>query len=262
MTSRFLAFFVFPILILASSLPAIAKKPAAAARNEEDLISAVRRSAELIGKDAHGKLMVVKEPADKLTLKLAGQYLSRLPPEKTPAHPAAADLYGSIPANAPRMNRSVSIDPSIVRWHSTGLYAAPGELVGLKFPADWVGKGLKVIISGHRDNISLKKNLLRLPIAPSRSFPVDQVRIGVASAFGGAIYIDNQDARPETLPTSNQAKRDFFLLRMSRASGHNLAPFMQDLWGIGLSPEAIEQVAKLPSWIPEGFEIPSSGDAR
>ena len=54
-------------------------------------------SKSLIGKNAKGKLKVVKDPGEKQILKVAGNYLNGLPAEKVPAHPAAEDLFGEIP---------------------------------------------------------------------------------------------------------------------------------------------------------------------
>lgn len=68
-----------------------------------------------------------------------------------------------------------------------------------------------------------------------------------------ASYTTDQDNQPDQLPQGNQARRDAFLIRMSQATKHNLTPYMQDLWGIPMSPEAIGQVDHLPVWMPEGF---------
>ncbi|NWK55227.1 hypothetical protein HW115_06370 [Verrucomicrobiaceae bacterium N1E253] len=165
-------------------------KPLSSEQREQIQRACVDASATMIGHNAKGQLKVVKDPGAKAIMKLAGDYLNRLPAATTPAHPAAEDLFGQIPEKAPRVKQSVKIDPAVVRWQATGLYAAPGELVTLVFPDAWVGKGLQVHVSGHRDNISVKKNLMRLPTKPSRSFPVDSKEVKVAAAFGGALYID------------------------------------------------------------------------
>jgi len=173
-------------------------------------------SKSLIGKNAKGKLKVVKDPGEKQILKVAGNYLNGLPAEKVPAHPAAEDLFGEIPKKAPRVSQMITIDPMVVRWHSTGLYVAPGEVVTLTFPEAWVGKGLKVQVSGHRDNISVKKSLMRLPTKPARSFVVDQKTVKVAGSFGGAIYIDTGNeqraGKPFQVKISHALKAPYFVL--------------------------------------------------
>ena len=58
-----------------------------------------------------------------------------LPAEEIKALPAAEGYPGAVPADAPRVTRTVSIDTTVPRWHSTGLYAAAGELIGVEIPA-------------------------------------------------------------------------------------------------------------------------------
>ncbi len=179
-------------------------------------LACCKASKNLIGKNAKGKLKVVKDPGEKQILKVAGDYLMGLPAEKVPAHPAAEDLFGPFPKNASRVSQSITIDPMVVRWHSTGLYAAPGEVVTLTFPDAWVGKGLKVQVSGHRDNISVKKNLMRLPTKPARSFSVDQSVVKVAGSFGGAIYIDTgnqqREGKPFQVKISHALQAPYFVM--------------------------------------------------
>jgi hypothetical protein len=133
------------------------------------------------------------------------------------ANPSAEEILGNIPKNARRVSRSVKIDPAVVRWHSTGLYAAPGDVVELVFPEKWVGQGLQVQLSGHRDNIAFKKKpVMRTPASPARKFPVDRKTIQVAGAYGGAIYI-NTGAKPRdgaafSIEISNALEAPYFVL--------------------------------------------------
>jgi len=183
-------------------------------------LACCKRSTQVIGFHStgkkKGKLKVVKDPGEKAMLKIAGDYLNSLSPENVPAHPSAGDLFGEIPAKAPRVNREVTIDPSVVRWHSTGVYAAPGEVVTLIFPEAWINKDLKVFVSGHRDRISVKKSLMRLPTSPSRSYSVTSKQVQVAGAFGGAIYIDTgnkqRDGQPFTVKIFNALQAPYFVL--------------------------------------------------
>lgn len=161
--------------------------------------AALEASASLIGKRPDGKLKTVTNEAQKQILKIAGDYLRSLSPQETPAHPAAQDLFGKIPANAPRITKTITIDPKTVRWHATGLYAAPGEVVTITIPQEWTDKGIKIQLSGHRDNISTKKKLRRLPTSPAKSFPANTTSTKIAGAFGGAIYIDT-GAEPHPAP--------------------------------------------------------------
>jgi len=183
-------------------------------------LACCKRSVQVLGFHStgknKGKLKVVKDPGEKAMLKIAGDYLNSLAPENVPAHPSAGDLFGKIPAKAPRVNCEVTIDPSVVRWHSTGVYAAPGEVVTLVFPEAWINKDLKVFVSGHRDRISVKKSLMRLPTSPSRSYSVTSKKVQVAGTFGGAIYIDTgnkqRDGQPFTVTISNALQAPYFVL--------------------------------------------------
>ena len=183
-------------------------------------------SGHLIGFDSSKKhLKEVKDEGEKMILQIAGDYLNSLPPEKIPAHPSAGDLFGEIPANAPRVTSTITIDPSIVRWHSTGLYVAPGDVVTLHFPESWIHKSLKVQISGHHDHIPTTKPLKRLPAPVARSFEVKSTTVKVANAFGGAIYIDTGNKRlkekPFSVKITNALKAPYFVLGKTKVSEWN-----------------------------------------
>ncbi|MFI4860308.1 MAG: M60 family metallopeptidase, partial [Phycisphaerales bacterium JB063] len=66
-------------------------------------------------------------------------------------------------------------------------------------------------------------------------------------------YSTDQDEDPSRLPANEQAERDQMALRLSQATGHNLVPFMRDLWKLPISAEIEAQVESLPGWMPEGF---------
>ena len=84
------------------------------------------------------------------------------------------------------------------------------------------------------------------------------MHLQVRHAFGWDVYREvlagyskQQDDDPSQLPESEQAKRDAWLVRMSKATQHNLAPFYGEVWGIPLSPEAVKKVEVLPAWTGE-----------
>ena len=114
----------------------------------------------------------------------------RTPPESVRAHPAAADFPGLVPVDAPRLARSLTIDTTVPRWHSTGLYAAPGELITVTVPAA-VGAagGFHVRVGAHSDGLWWRPEWTRMPEI-SRRFPVSAPTTLVANAFGGLIYIE------------------------------------------------------------------------
>lgn len=115
--------------------------------------------------------------------------IERLPPEKIAAHPAAAVFPGSIPIGVERVRREVSIDTKVPGWHSTGLYAAAGDLIEVKAPPEVAGKGLAVRIGCHSDGLWGLAQWRRVPAVCTQR-PLTQPEVRLTSAFGGLIYVD------------------------------------------------------------------------
>ena len=128
--------------------------------------------------------------ADRLAATLYVIEHGRTPAESVRAHPSAADFPGAVPVDAPRIARSLTIDTAVPRWHSTGLYAGPGELVTVRVATDAAESGaLQVRVGAHTDAIWPRPEWTRMPEI-SRRFPVSSPTTGVANAFGGLIYIE------------------------------------------------------------------------
>ncbi len=114
----------------------------------------------------------------------------RMRPEDVRPHPAAASFPGSVPADAPRVTRSLVLDSSRPRWHSTGLYAAPGELVTVTVPISVArAGGAFVRVGAHSDGIWGRPDWTRMPEI-SRRFAIDDADTRVANAFGGLVYVE------------------------------------------------------------------------
>ena len=111
-------------------------------------------SESAIGRRPNGRLIEVTDATEKRLLEIAGEYLNSLPAGKVPPHAKAADLFGKPSPGAARISRQLMVDPKSERWHTTGLYAAPGEVVVVTVPEPWRNRGLKVRISGHTDRMS------------------------------------------------------------------------------------------------------------
>lgn len=110
-------------------------------------------------------------------------------PEKVKASPAAAAFPGSVPAEAPRLTQTITINPRIPEWHGTGLYAPPGEVVTITLPDEASGKGIAVRIGSHTDTLWHLDKWLRAPeISLRREISGKTLRL--ASPFGGAIFVD------------------------------------------------------------------------
>lgn len=129
------------------------------------------------------------DPLARLAIAVQTEQIKRLPPEKVKAHPSAQTFPGGVPQAAPRVERTVSIDTRIPRWHSTGLYAAPGEVITIEILPQATDKGLSVRIGVHTDTLW---HLPKWERAPEISFslPLKSAVTRVASAFGGAVVIE------------------------------------------------------------------------
>ena len=117
----------------------------------------------------------------------------RMAPERCPALPCAKSFPGEVPQAAPRVTRSVAIDTAVPRWHSTGLYAAPGEVVVLRLPKaaegrDPAGAGLMLQIGAHTDEIYELEEWQRAP-ALVRRVALDREQVAAASPVGGLLYV-------------------------------------------------------------------------
>lgn len=126
----------------------------------------------------------------KVVLALELHEARHLPPQKIRAHPAAEAFPGDVARSAARVIRRVDVDLAVPRWHSTGLYAPPGEVVTVRAP---VGKKLKLRIGAHTDRLWDKPKWRRAPELV-RVVPLRDPETRAASAFGGLIYIDVHSA--------------------------------------------------------------------
>ena len=138
------------------------------------------------------------------------EHLNHLPPGQVTAHPAAAVFPGKVSPTAPRISRKIMIRhhpvPARMRpvtdnllysgkdnetMYSTGLYAAPGEIVTVDIPESLVGK-LSIRIGCHTDDLqtgwSAGEAWRRMPQIV-RQEPLRTTRTQVASAFGGLVYL-------------------------------------------------------------------------
>jgi len=115
--------------------------------------------------------------------------MRNLPAEKLKAHPAATAFPGAAPAEALRVTRKVQIDTGVPEWHSTGLYAAPGEVIEVVVPKAAAGRKLAVRIGAHKDSLWHLDSWKRCPEV-IRKYAMEEPLTRAANAFGGLVYVE------------------------------------------------------------------------
>ncbi len=135
------------------------------------------------------KPLTSKDPLARLMWTRTLQLLNQAKPEQLRPHPAAEFFPGAVPAGAPRLqDRTVEIATGTPGWHSTGLYAAPGEPIRVQVPPGAAGRGLGLRIGCHSDALWHLEAWKRSPEI-SRTDKIEAPALTVANAFGGLIYL-------------------------------------------------------------------------
>ncbi len=143
----------------------------------------------------------VSDATELIRLKIESSVLANLLPTELFVHRTAAS-YGVIPVGTPRVTKAptytVSASNAQNQWLSTGLYAAPGDVLTLTVPSGLVNQGWSWKIGSHDDDISAKTIYKRMPFGVSLDQPIDATSIQVGSVYGGSIYL----VKPTTLATA------------------------------------------------------------
>ena len=129
------------------------------------------------------------QPLVRLKMTLEAKADAKQPVEKIAANPASVSFPGPVPNNAPRLaEQKCVVDCAVPDWHSTGLYAAPGEVVIVTLPPNAENKNLAVRIGAHRDVLWNLPKWERYPeITTEQKIKGRELRI--ASSFGGPVYV-------------------------------------------------------------------------
>jgi hypothetical protein len=148
-----------------------------------------------IKEKSSGKIPTAKAPLktadafERLALTLELQTLKKTPLKQIKAHPAAADFPGSVAAEAERSGKTIRLNTKQRGWHSTGLYAAPGEIIKITIPESEFKDKLLVRIGCHTDRLWDHASWSRAPEI-STSKLLNTATTETVNAFGGLIYID------------------------------------------------------------------------
>ncbi len=149
-------------------------------------LRALRKRAAAAEPPSHDDPVSLKDPLRRVAVALDTREASSAAPNKVKASPAP--FPGQVPASAPRVTKTLKIDTRKVGWISTGLYAAPGELVTVTVPTELAKASLAVRIGCHTDELWGNDQWFRAP-AVTREFPVTSATTQAANAFGGLVYI-------------------------------------------------------------------------
>ncbi len=132
--------------------------------------------------------VVEAELLTRLAMALDRREMDLAHPEKMRPYPSAAEFPGAVPPEARKLTREIAVDTAHPRWHGTGLYAAPGQLITVDVPAIVSNQGFEVRIGAHTDTLWHLDKWERFPDI-SLAYPIRSTHVRVASPFGGLIYI-------------------------------------------------------------------------
>jgi hypothetical protein len=139
--------------------------------------------------DMKSNPVTAEQPLSRLLLVHQVGEMEKLSPDEIEAHPASSQFPGALPSGAPRVSRSCEIDCSVPGWHSTGLYAAPGEVIEAEVPLAAEDGALRLRIGAHSDATWHLPKWRRVPEITSSS-ALEAPLARAASAFGGLVYVE------------------------------------------------------------------------
>lgn len=155
-------------------------------------------------------LLISKKGERTVVEKNSLRLLYYTPVDSTKAHPSAAVFPGAVSASSPRVSRKIQLQHTPVpenlkhivanlyysgkdshTMYSTGLYAAPGEIITVEIPDTLKGK-IDVQIGCHTDNLTqwmaADEDWRRMPyLVKKTSLKENTTRS--ANPFGGLVYI-------------------------------------------------------------------------
>jgi hypothetical protein len=129
-----------------------------------------------------------RHPLARALLDLDSRLAMETPPRDVRAHPSSAAFPGPVgPDRAGPV--TLQIDPRVPGWHTTGLYAPPGELITVTLTDHAPGADEMTIQIGAWRDPHTHAYRVRLRDA-IRRFPITAETTEAASAIGGPIYLD------------------------------------------------------------------------
>ncbi|MFT7626035.1 MAG: hypothetical protein ACI9WU_005228, partial [Myxococcota bacterium] len=171
----------------------------------EDYFDAALSIAADIGQVVIGPEVPIhrdNNPIKTLVVTLDDKLLMNLPADELWAHPGADVFPGALPASAVPEVATITVDGSYEAPHekyafgapladvmrSTGVYAAPGEVITVTLPAGSATAGLGILIGCHTDSLWGRDEWRRNPRVARRWVGADGDN-AVGNGWGGLVYI-------------------------------------------------------------------------
>ena len=143
-----------------------------------------------------------EDPVSDIILRLEESLTQNLPAQELPVHPSHVEFPGSVPSNATRISRTVTVNgnqsglPSDFGYSgarsnirmSTGLYAPPGEVITVSVDQETSELGFSVLIGAHTDGL-WGKDIIKRHSKIYRDWAIENTTNQVANSFGGPIYV-------------------------------------------------------------------------
>lgn len=141
-----------------------------------------------------------RQPIEALVATVETRFALDAEPDEVLA--VVTDFPGPVPADSPRITRSLDLTASYAGmdsafeyanageplWLGTGIYAPPGEVMTATIPSAWAGQGLSLRVGAHTDALWSLDEWARHPEL-SRVVELEASETRFASGFGGPVYL-------------------------------------------------------------------------
>ena len=178
---------------------ALSSMPAASRPAFQRLLAPLLATAEKTAFPTPEKPLGVKDAAARGNVALAMSLARFLPAAEVKPNPAAESFPGRPPVSARAVSKTVSIDPTIPGWQSTGLYADAGAKISVKVPSECARGDYAVRIGCQTDSLESLEEWKRVPEI-TNSTRLTGPETLAANPFGGLIYIVVPDTAKQTAP--------------------------------------------------------------
>ncbi|MCL2745428.1 MAG: M60 family metallopeptidase [Planctomycetaceae bacterium] len=143
-------------------------------------------------------IVAAEQPLDRLAILMQTQKYMRVQTAQNglsdglviPKLAAASEFPGDVPKDAPRVSRTMKINSEAQGWQSTGLYAAPGDVITVTIPKEIAAqqKKFSVRIGALTDRLW---HLPRWERCPEISLAVTLTKpeTKIVNPFGGHVYV-------------------------------------------------------------------------